>query len=187
MSDISIILIRHGEAAASWSEDPDPGLSDNGHEQAESLLIHDCYQDLSGYQFISSPKLRAIETSNFLAKKFNKNVRTDLSFSEIPATGVQMKDKMEWLGNISSMPIEDLPLEVAVWRKEIITSLLLTKSNTVIFSHFMVMNVIASYARGEQRLLSFYPDYTSFIKIVLRNESIHSIEFDKEKKTKINI
>ena len=98
-----------------------------------------------------------------------------------------MKDKMEWLGNISSMPIEDLPLEVAVWRKEIITSLLLTKSNTVIFSHFMVMNVIASYARDEQRLLSFYPDYTSFIKIVLRNESIYTIEFDKEKKTKINI
>ena len=47
MSDISIILIRHGEAAASWSEDPDPGLSDNGHEQAENLLIHDCYQVFS--------------------------------------------------------------------------------------------------------------------------------------------
>ena len=51
----------------------------------------------------------------------------------------------------------------------------------------MVMNVLASYANNEQRLLSFYPDYTSFIKIVLRNESIYSIEFDKEKKTKINI
>ena len=61
------------------------------------------------------------------------------------------------------------------------------KNNTIIFSHFMVMNVLASYANSEQRLLSFYPDYTSFIKIVLRNESIYSIELDKEKKTKINI
>jgi probable phosphoglycerate mutase len=187
MSDISIILIRHGEAAASWSKDPDPGLSDNGHEQAESLLIRHCYQDLSGYQFISSPKLRAIETSNFLAKKFSKDVKTNSTYSEIPSTGILMKDKMEWLGSISSMPIEDLPLEVAAWRKEIITSLLSIKNNTIIFSHFMVMNVLASYANGEQRLLSFYPDYTSFIKIVLRNGSIYSIEFDKEKKTKINI
>ena len=27
MSEINIILVRHGEASASWSEDPDPGLS----------------------------------------------------------------------------------------------------------------------------------------------------------------
>ena len=62
MSDISIILIRHGEAAASWSKDPDPGLSDNGHEQAESLLIRHCYQDFFGYHFIPSQRLREIET-----------------------------------------------------------------------------------------------------------------------------
>ena len=30
MSEISLIFVRHGEAAASWGEHPDPGLSENG-------------------------------------------------------------------------------------------------------------------------------------------------------------
>ena len=187
MSDINIILIRHGEAAASWSEDPDPGLSKDGHKQAESLLMHDNYQDLSGYQFISSPKLRAIETSNLLAKKFNKNVEIDETYTEIPSDGVLMKDKMEWLGKIASMPINNLPIGVVDWRKKIISALLSIQVNTVIFSHFMVMNALASFENDAGKLLSYYPDYTSSIKIIIRNKSIISIQIDKEKKIKINI
>ena len=30
-----IWIVRHGEAAASWEKDPDPGLSALGQEQAE--------------------------------------------------------------------------------------------------------------------------------------------------------
>ena len=30
-----IWIVRHGEAAASWEKDPDPGLSTLGQEQAE--------------------------------------------------------------------------------------------------------------------------------------------------------
>ena len=37
MSEINIILVRHGEASASWSEDPDPGLSKDGINQAKKL------------------------------------------------------------------------------------------------------------------------------------------------------
>jgi len=35
MSAISIYLVRHGEAAASWGESSDPGLSELGWQQAE--------------------------------------------------------------------------------------------------------------------------------------------------------
>lgn len=65
MSDISITLIRHGEAAGSWSENLDPGLSVNGIDQAKSLSLDNTNDYLKDYDFISSPRLRAIETSHF--------------------------------------------------------------------------------------------------------------------------
>ena len=34
----TILLIRHGEASASWGDHADPGLSDNGKKQADELL-----------------------------------------------------------------------------------------------------------------------------------------------------
>ena len=33
---MDIYLVRHGEAAASWAQATDPGLSEFGHEQARA-------------------------------------------------------------------------------------------------------------------------------------------------------
>ena len=34
MSEISLILIRHGEASEAWGTNPDPGLSSEGINQS---------------------------------------------------------------------------------------------------------------------------------------------------------
>ena len=82
MSQIEIIFIRHGEAANRWGDHPDPGLSDKGKMQSNNLLKHKELQHLEKYSFLSSPKLRAIETAKPLAKKFNKEVMIDDTFIE---------------------------------------------------------------------------------------------------------
>ena len=38
MSEINLLLVRHGEASESWGNHPDPGLSDQGIKQSISLL-----------------------------------------------------------------------------------------------------------------------------------------------------
>ena len=63
MANRNILLIRHGEAAASWDIENDPGLSNNGRKQAVLLVDEPLLQNLENYDFISSPKKRAIETS----------------------------------------------------------------------------------------------------------------------------
>ena len=68
MSQIEIIFIRHGEAAGKWGDHPDPGLSDKGQLQAEELLKHKELQNLENYSFISSPKLRAIQTARQIGR-----------------------------------------------------------------------------------------------------------------------
>ena len=75
---------------------------------------------LEDYFFISSPKLRAIETAKPLAKKFNKKVKIDNCFIEIPAEGIKPDKKQEWLEQIVqtniTMPkvdsLEKIPLFV---------------------------------------------------------------------------
>ncbi|MBL6823925.1 MAG: histidine phosphatase family protein, partial [Luminiphilus sp.] len=58
-----IWLVRHGEAAASWEKDPDPGLSALGREQAErtALMLSDVVPEHA--RVVSSPLLRAQQTA----------------------------------------------------------------------------------------------------------------------------
>ncbi|MGB2220660.1 MAG: phosphoglycerate mutase family protein, partial [Henriciella sp.] len=51
-----IMLVRHGEAAASWGAHKDPGLSETGHQQAAVVA-----EELSFFnheQIITSPMRR---------------------------------------------------------------------------------------------------------------------------------
>jgi len=82
-----IILIRHGEAASTWDgDDRDPGLSKKGVDQAKS--INDFTKSIfsKGFDFISSPKKRAIETLNYASEGIDVDFDINESFVEIPVT-----------------------------------------------------------------------------------------------------
>ena len=68
MTQTHIILVRHGEAASSWSQHPDPGLSSDGATQAKNVS-DEFTEKFSSYELLSSPKSRAIETMALIALK----------------------------------------------------------------------------------------------------------------------
>ena len=72
MSEINLLLVRHGEASESWSSHPDPDLSELGIKQSASLVNDKMLELLDSYSFVSSPKLRAKMTAEPLIKKLNK-------------------------------------------------------------------------------------------------------------------
>ena len=187
MSEISIILIRHGEASAAWGDDPDPGLSEKGISQASKLTTIKDLDQLDGYDFISSPKSRAVMTATPLIKKYNKNLKIDNAFTEIPSTNVEPKDKKEWLSNIVNMKLCSLPEEVNSWRLKLIRKIMERERNTIIFSHFMVINALIAEFINNDKLLCFYPDYTSLTKILVKNNEVTELYFGDERKTLINL
>ena len=187
MSEINIILVRHGEASASWSEDPDPGLSKDGINQAKSLCEDENLKNLQDFKFISSPRQRAQETSSFLSSKLNKVIEVSNVFDEIPAKRVLLEDKMDWLKGIASMPIRDLPISVQEWNERIIDTTLSINQDSIIFTHFMVMNAVVTYAKKFSKLVNISPDYISTIKITVKDSQIISLKVGDQKKTKINI
>ena len=91
-----IWIVRHGEAAASWEEDPDPGLSVLGQSQAEETA--NALMDIvpMGAQLISSPLRRAQETAAAFASKRGDDVRVDPRFSEVRSP-VPLSGRKAWL------------------------------------------------------------------------------------------
>jgi broad specificity phosphatase PhoE len=187
MSELSLIFIRHGEASGNWGEHPDPGLSENGVSQSQKLISNHSLQLLEDFIFVSSPMSRAQMTAAPLIKKYKKSLLIDSIFSEIPSSKVIASEKREWLKKIMTMNVDVLPQDVAEWRNRIISRTLGFSDNTIIFSHFMVINAVVSGLMNRPEIMYFYPDYTSITKITLQNNKAVNISLGDEKKTIINL
>ena len=187
MSQITLIFIRHGEAASSWVSHEDPGLSIKGQNEAKALLTNKDLQNLENYEFISSPRKRAIATSKPLAAKFNKKIFIDKTFNEIPSSNIENSKKQKWLEDIIKIDKKELPQKIIDWEKAIFDKVLTAEKNTVIFSHFMVINSIVSNLIKSNSIFYFYPDNTSITKIFLEKGKVVSFQIGNDKKTHINL
>lgn len=187
MSEINLLLVRHGEAAENWGTHPDPGLSDRGIQQSTSLLDNNMVKTLDSFTFVSSPKLRARMTAEPLIKKFNKKLIIDDTYSEIPSTNIENSKKKAWLKDIMNSDIKDLPKFVEIWRNKIINHTVSIHQDTIIFTHFMVVNALLSSLLNKKQIMCFYPDYVSISKVTFNNDEVKSITIGDEKKTLINL
>ena len=187
MSQIELIFIRHGEASDAWNNHPDPGLSEAGISQSNDLLNNKDLKLLENYSFISSPKLRAIETAKPLVKKFNKELKIDNDFIEIPSENIDLDDRQDWIHEIVKTNKKDLPDYVKLWSKNIYKKTTSLKKNSIIFTHFMVINALISEITNSETLLYFHPGYTSIVKIKIAKNKIQSFLIQESEKTHINI
>jgi len=85
------------------------------------------------------------------------------------------------------MDKKDLPQKIIDWEKEIFDKVLTAEKNTVIFSHFMVINSIVSNLIKSSSIFYFYPDNTSITKIFLEKGKVVSFQIGNDKKTHINL
>lgn len=100
-----VYLVRHGEAAASWGESDDPGLSSLGKIQA--INAADELSELQPLKIISSPKRRAIETAQPLAELWHVDITIDARVTEIP-TPNNIGDRSAWLKTIMQSDWQDM-------------------------------------------------------------------------------
>ena len=85
------------------------------------------------------------------------------------------------------MDLINLPNEVNNWRSELTKQILSIERDTIIFSHFMVINALIAEFTNNQNLLCFYPDYTSITKIIVSNNKVQEFHIGGERKTPINL
>mgnify|MGYP003311658692 FL=1 len=81
---------------------------------------------------------------NYFTLNFNREEINE-SFIEIPSPGIDMSERPSWLREMFSKDVDQFEKPQADWRDKIINVTHSFKSPTLIFSHFMVINVLVGY------------------------------------------
>ncbi len=182
---VRIYLIRHGEAAASWDTAVDPGLSEAGHAQARALLPQFAgpVPNQAAARLVSSPLQRAQQTAAPLAAQWGRPVSIEDGVRELPSAGVPLDARRAWLTEIMAArwPAVDAPLHA--WRERAWQALLACQTETVFFTHFMVINALVGRAMGDERLVVFEPDYCSVTELLLDGGNCSIVALGKARNT----
>ena len=157
---MDIFLVRHGEAAAAWGQDPDPGLSDLGKQQAIATTQKLVPQLGDALQVISSPLLRAQETALPLLEVRPGELVINNAFREVPAP-VPLAERQDWLRGFMKQKWNEQPEALLQWRSNALAQLQQLTTPTVVFSHFLVLNAIVGAIQDRAETLVFWPDNAS--------------------------
>jgi broad specificity phosphatase PhoE len=155
-----IYMVRHGKAEAGFGESMDPGLDETGRSQAEAVA--EKLKPLGPLPILSSPLARTQQTSAPLARTWRGVVDIEPAVAEIPSPkGMTLEGRVAWLRKLMAGSWREASPELAAWREHCIATVTAIKQDTVIFSHYVAINVIAGAATGDDRVVVFSPDNCS--------------------------
>jgi broad specificity phosphatase PhoE len=178
-----IYLVRHGRAAASWADDLDPGLDALGISQAEAAA-----ETLSAHmplEVLSSPLKRALETSLPFTRKFDLEIKVESRVAEIPSPGLDLASRGPWLGKVMQGNWSDAAAELQAWQSALISSLCELQKDTVVFSHFIAINVAVGSAIDDDRVVHFRPDNGSISILETDGDALTLIEKGADAQTRV--
>jgi broad specificity phosphatase PhoE len=177
-----LYLVRHGEAAASWGSHPNPGLSDLGHRQAESVATE--LHALGISHIISSPMQRCQETARPLEARLGLAATVVEDVSEI-ATPEGVGDRVEWLRKFMGGTWEKEASTHLAWRDAMIARLESFPDNTVVFTHFVAINAVVSKLQQRAETLVFRPTYCSVTVLERSGGSLKVQRLGSESETRV--
>jgi broad specificity phosphatase PhoE len=179
-----LYLVRHGRAAAGWDTDPDPGLDDIGQRQATAVATK--LAQFGPLPIVTSPLRRCRETAVPLATTWGVVPRIEPAVAEIPSPeGVAMADRIEWLRTAMRGHWAGLGGRYVAYRDEVVGTLGAMDSNTVVFSHFVAINVAIGAAIGDDRLVVRSLDNCSVTVIDVVDGALQLVESGHEADTLI--
>lgn len=181
---MQIYCVRHGQAASSWEQNTDPGLSEAGLQQAGTLAASWPYSEIK--QIISSPMLRTRQTASPLATALDMPVQVNEAFREIPTPpSVPMAHRLQWLQSCARQEWGEMDNLLVQWRSRLLGAITSLQQPTVIFTHFMVMNAIAGHILAREQLVHYQPDYTSILKLDLNHGALSLVELGAQARRRI--
>jgi len=179
-----IFLVRHGKAAAGWDADLDPGLDDLGRQQAQKAAK--TLAPVGPLELISSPLTRTRETAIPLVELWNHPPRIEARVAEIPSPTENLSERSDWLRGVMADKWTHLDQDLLNWRQGVIDAILDMREDSIVFSHFIAINVIVGEAEGDDRVVNFLPDNASITIIETDGSGIRLLEKGIEAGTKVN-
>ena len=146
-----VILVRHGEAAAGWGDDLDPGLSELGHAQARHVA--ESLKPLGPLPVFTSPLLRCRETAAPIAAQWKVVPTIEPDVGEIQAPDHDLATRGPWLTTVLGREWPDMPADQQAWRAAVIAYLLALSEDCVVVTHFVAINVAIGAAMVDDRVV----------------------------------
>src|SRR5258708_2444038 len=139
-----LILVRHGEAAAGWNQDRDPGLSDEGHRQAASVAAAPAAH--GPLPIVVSPLRRTRETAAPLAAAWGAAATVDPGVGEIVSPIEDLEERTAWLRGFMAGTWDAADDAHLAWRSAVIDALAGIPHDAVVVTHFIAINAPAGAA-----------------------------------------
>jgi broad specificity phosphatase PhoE len=178
-----IYLIRHGQAEAGWNMQEDPGLNDAGRQQAQQAAR--ALSERGPLPVIASPLRRTRETANEFEMMWRRPATIDSRIAEIPSLGMTLAERGEWLKGLMKRRWQELDEVIQSWRRAAIESLLGISQDTVVVSHYMIINAVASWATDDERVVCCKPLPGSRTTLERIGETFRIIEVGVEGTSKV--
>ncbi|MBS0274272.1 MAG: histidine phosphatase family protein [Proteobacteria bacterium] len=181
-----IYMVRHGKAEAGFGGAMDPGLDALGREQAQAVAQR--LKGIGPLPILSSPLARAQQTAAPLAKLWSKTPAIEHAVAEIPSPDLpSLEARAVWLRKLMAGSWRDVNPELASWREHCIATVAAIPQDTVIFSHYVAINVLGGAAMKDDRFVVFSPDNCSVTVLETDGASLRLIEKGHEAPlTKVN-
>lgn len=177
-------MVRHGRAAASYTDDKDPGLDELGRQQAASVA--DLLVPLLPLRILSSPLRRARETAAPLLDRAGGELIIEERVSEIPSPGLSLDERGPWLRGVMMGRWSEQTDELRAWRESLVACLMAQPEDCAVFSHFVAINVATGFAEGADEVTVFRPDNTSVTELETDGQRLVVVSRGSEAVTKVN-
>ncbi|MFN8037439.1 MAG: histidine phosphatase family protein [Acidimicrobiia bacterium] len=179
-----LVLVRHGHPAAGYLEDLDPPLDDEGHAQAERMA-----EELSASgsrALVTSPRRRAAETAAALEAAWGRRALVEARVAEIPAPTDDLVDRGAWLRSVMRSTwsaVGDPALHA--WRDGVRAALGELAEDTVVVTHYLVLNAAVGLATADDRVVLFRPDHCSRTVLDVTPSGLALVEFGAQRETRV--
>jgi len=187
----TLYLVRHAKPAATWGEDPDPGLDEIGHTQARTTA-QTLQERTSPLRILTSPLRRCRETATPLEHLWSARADVLPAVSEIPSPPVGLAERHAWLqkamaGTWREMQASAPPgsPDFIAWRAELLAAVKALNEPAVIYTHFIAINALVGAATGSDDVVCFRPDHASITVIETSPNSIRLVELGRQAVTNV--
>ena len=169
-----LVLVRHGRPDGAWGHDPDPGLDSVGVEQARALA--DVLGPAGPLPIVVSPLRRTRETAAPLVDRWGVEPVIEPAVGEMTAPRDPRPDAGAWLRTLMGGTGDDQPAVMDPFRARVLGAIRALRTDTVIVTHYLVINAVVGAATDDDRVVCFAPAHCSRTVVELDSGSLRVVE-----------
>lgn len=159
-----------------------PGLDDIGMLQADGVADLLSSQDVM--PIYSSPQRRAQETAQPLARRWLTTTIIDESLTLMPLPGTNGSTNTLWLKQFMNGTWQGAQPFQQAWRTTCLSRLRGLQRDSVIVTHYIVVNMIVGAATNDNRTTVFQPDNASITILDVEDGALKLVELGRQAATR---